>query len=75
MCESTPFTWDGVNYTSPTRCGEVSEPLVRPFVPRADSYNSTVARRLQCGMCPLKVVDKARVLDPYNTNGACPSLA
>jgi len=24
MCESTPFTWDGVNYTSPVHCEERS---------------------------------------------------
>lgn len=26
MCESTPFTWGGVNYTSPTHCEEVGGP-------------------------------------------------
>jgi hypothetical protein len=65
MCESTPFSWNGVNYTSPTHCEErVSEPRVYLSILVPDEVNRSyhraweVARRLQCGMCPLRGVSR-----------------
>ena len=57
MCESTPFTWDGVTYSSPSRCEErVSQVSAHSPAPKANSYHRASVQKLQCGMSPLKVV-------------------
>ena len=58
MCESTPFTWDGVKYTNPVHCEErVCESQANLLVPKVNrSYPRALVQRLQCGMFPQKAV-------------------
>ena len=63
MCESTPFTRNGINYTSPLHCEERVSKLQVPLSVSGEVNLSylrawVVLQRLQCGTCPPKVVGR-----------------